>query len=108
MPVARRVEQCRRYLAAVEEAVSGKGGHDATFRVARLIVNDFAVPEEEAWELLEEYNEGCEPPWSDAELDHKLDDALAAPDDDGIRFSAAAHESRRSFIGWSVSDCVLV
>ncbi len=34
--------------------------------------------------------------------------ALAAPDDDGMMFSAAAQESRRSFIGWSVSDCVLV
>lgn len=34
--------------------------------------------------------------------------ALAAPDEDGMMFSAAAHESRRSFIGWSVSDWVLV
>ena len=34
--------------------------------------------------------------------------AFAAPDDDGMMFSAAAQESRRSFIGWSVSDCVLV
>ncbi len=81
VPVASRVERCRRYLAAVEGAVSGKGGHPTTYRVARLIVNDFAVPEEEAWDLLQEYNEGCEPPWTNAELDHKLDDALAAPDD---------------------------
>src|SRR4030095_1096376 len=34
--------------------------------------------------------------------------ARAAPEEDGIIFSAAAHESRRSFIGWSVSDCVFV
>jgi len=34
--------------------------------------------------------------------------AFAAPDDDGMMFSAAAQESRRSFIGWPVSDCVLV
>src|SRR5690606_3131150 len=33
---------------------------------------------------------------------------LAAPDDEGIMFSAAAQESRRSFIGWSVSDWVFV
>ena len=26
----------------------------------------------------------------------------------GMMFSVAAHESRRSFIGWSVSACVLV
>jgi hypothetical protein len=34
--------------------------------------------------------------------------ARAAPDEEGMMFSAAAHESRRSFIGWSVSACVLV
>ncbi len=34
--------------------------------------------------------------------------AFAAPDEEGIKFSAAAHESRRSFIGWSVSDWELV
>src|SRR4029453_3304672 len=32
----------------------------------------------------------------------------AAPDEEGMMFSVAAHESRRSFIGWSVSDWVLV
>jgi hypothetical protein len=34
--------------------------------------------------------------------------ARAAPELDGMMFSAAAQESRRSFIGWSVSDCELV
>src|SRR4029077_4655777 len=29
--------------------------------------------------------------------------ARAAPEEEGIMFSVAAHESRRSFIGWSVS-----
>src|SRR4029453_9081558 len=32
----------------------------------------------------------------------------AAPDEEGMMFSVAAHESRRSFIGWAVSDWVLV
>src|SRR4029453_17693232 len=34
--------------------------------------------------------------------------ARAAPDEEGMMFSVAAHESRRSFIGWSVSACEFV
>ena len=31
---------------------------------------------EEAWPLLLEWNQQCEPPWSERELAHKLSDAL--------------------------------
>ena len=34
--------------------------------------------------------------------------ARAAPDAEGMMFSLAAQESRRSRIGWSVRDCVFV
>ena len=34
--------------------------------------------------------------------------AFAAPEEDGMMFSLAAQESRRSFIGWSVSEGDLV
>jgi hypothetical protein len=72
-------EACRRaraYLARVEGAVSGEGGHNATFRAACILTQRFSLGFAEAWPLLLEWNERCSPPWSEPELRHKLDDAL--------------------------------
>jgi hypothetical protein len=72
-------EACRRaraYLARVEGAVSGQGGHNATFRAACILTQRFSLAFPEAWPLLLEWNERCSPPWSESELRHKLEDAL--------------------------------
>lgn len=68
--------RARGYLATVEGAISGQRGHDKTFRVACVLVLKFGLSFEQAWPLFQEWNEQCEPPWSDAELAHKLTDAL--------------------------------
>jgi P4 family phage/plasmid primase-like protien len=81
VPVAERVVRCRTYLEHVPPAVSGHGGHDATYRVARIILNDFAIPAPEAQQILDEFNANCEPPWEPEEIDHKIADALKAPED---------------------------
>lgn len=73
-----RVDRARAYVAKMPAAISGAGGHDATFAVARKLVQDFELGEADAWALLCEYNQRCEPPWSDRELRHKLDDATRA------------------------------
>jgi hypothetical protein len=72
-----RVRRCRAYVHKTPPAVSGEGGHDRTFGVAGVIAVGFDLPEDEAWPLLCEYNQRCDPPWSEAELRHKLEDALA-------------------------------
>jgi len=64
----------RSYIAKMPHAVSGSGGHGATFAVAQKIVNNGLTSTEE-WALIVEYNRRCEPPWSDAELEHKLKSA---------------------------------
>ena len=69
------VERARRYVAQMPPAISGQGGHNATLRVACVLVHGFALPPEQAWPLLCEYNERCEPPWSERELRHKLEEA---------------------------------
>ena len=56
-------------------AIAGNGGHDSTFAVCKALVHDFALSEGDAWVVLSEYNARCSPPWSEAELRHKLDDA---------------------------------
>jgi hypothetical protein len=75
---ASRFARASAYVAAMPEAISGSGGHAATFAVARKIVQDFELNDSEAWTILLEYNARCKPPWSERELQHKLDSARAA------------------------------
>lgn len=68
--------RARAYLAKIPAAVSGAGGHNATFRAALLLVRGFALHEDAAVQLLvEDYNPRCDPPWSEKELRHKVRDA---------------------------------
>jgi hypothetical protein len=70
------------YLAACPPAISGQGGHDQTFEVARAIVYGFDLGVEEGFDLLwKHYNPRCQPPWSDPELRHKCEDADTKPFD---------------------------
>ena len=72
------IERARRYVAKCPPAVSGQGGHNATFHVACALVHGFALGEPDALALLREYNAGCVPPWSEAELVHKVRSAATA------------------------------
>ena len=56
-------------------AISGNRGHDATFAVAAVLVHGFAFSRDLAWPIMLEFNARCDPPWSEKDLDHKLDDA---------------------------------
>ena len=67
--------RARRYLAKTPPAISGQGGHNATYRAAILLVHGFALSEADAFVVLQEYNQRCQPPWSVSELRHKLKSA---------------------------------
>ncbi len=70
------IDRAKLYLAQCHPAVSGAGGHGQTFAVARALCWGFDLPPEIALGLLKEfYNPRCVPPWSDAELEHKVKDA---------------------------------
>lgn len=64
------------YLSRIEGAISGQSGHNRTFRVACVLVQRFGLRIEQAWPLFQLWNQTCEPPWSDKELLHKLQDAF--------------------------------
>lgn len=66
------IERAGRYVSAMPQAVSGSGGHAATFNVAVALIHGFALSEEEAWPILCGFNDRCSPPWSERELRHKL------------------------------------
>ncbi len=71
--VCTRFERARKYLAAMPGAISGSGGHAATFQAALVLVRGFGLPADDALRLLmDEYNPRCAPPWSLVELRHKV------------------------------------
>lgn len=72
------IERARRYLARLPVAVTGQGGHRATFRAACALVHGFSLSEGEAMTLLGEWNRACQPPWSESDLAHKIRSAIAA------------------------------
>ncbi len=69
------VESAAKYVDKMEPATSGVGGHNQTFKVACKLVGNFGLSFEEAMSIMEKYNERCQPPWSQRDLVHKLQDA---------------------------------
>lgn len=62
----------REALEAHGPAVEGQGGDQHTFVAACLLVHDFALTEDEAWPLFSDWNDDCEPKWSEEDLRAKL------------------------------------
>lgn len=73
------VQRARAYLESMPTAVSGQGGHQATYNAACRLVRGFALSVDDAFPLLANWNQSkCLPPWSDGELRHKLESASLA------------------------------
>lgn len=71
-------ERARLYIAKCPRALSGLGGHNTTFYVACTLVHGFALDPDAALNLLREWNQTCQPPWSEPELIHKIKSAANA------------------------------
>jgi hypothetical protein len=76
VPVDERVRRARSCVVKMPIAIAGQDGHGATFDVALAAVRGFVVPRAEALDILREYSARCQPPWSEHELAHKVDDAM--------------------------------
>ena len=68
-------ERALAYVAAMLPAVAGNRGHDATFAVALALCHGFALSKSQALPCMMAFNARCDPPWSEKELEHKLDSA---------------------------------
>jgi hypothetical protein len=77
------VSRARQYIGKIPGAVSGSGGHDATFHVVCVLVLGFGLPVDDAFSILAEWNETCAPPWNERDLRHKLADAAKQPGERG-------------------------
>lgn len=70
------VERCWKYVVKMPDAISGQGGHNATFAAACECFK-FGLTDGEAIEVMRRFNEtktGGEP-WGDRDLQHKINDA---------------------------------
>ena len=68
-------ERARRYVAKMPEAISGQHGHSTMFSVACVLTQGFDLNMGDARVVLEEYNATLTEPFSQKELEHKLQGA---------------------------------
>ena len=66
------LHRVRRHLKATPPAIQGEGGDNHTYQVCCGLVRGFDLTDADALELLREWNQRCEPPWSEAELAEKI------------------------------------
>lgn len=72
-----REESALAYLAKLPMAIAGAGGHQATFKAA-LACRRFGLTHSEMAEAMRWFNKNrCRPPWSEKELAHKVESAMA-------------------------------
>ena len=69
-------KRAAKYLAKLPASISGSGGHAALWSAALSLVRGFRIPPERALSMLRtDFNPRCQPPWTERELRHKVDDA---------------------------------
>lgn len=74
------VEKAKHELAKLPKAIQGQKGGPATFKAAVILAKKHRLNEEQAWPILQAWNEShCVPQWSEGELRRKLHDALDRP-----------------------------
>lgn len=87
------IRRAAAYLASKPGAVAGNRGHDETFDAACILIKGFDLTVDEARPLLAAYSTRCDPPWSDREIDHKLESATTKPDGEPRGYLARAERN---------------
>ncbi len=72
----RRIERARAYLERVDPAIQGQDGSTRTLVAAAHVALGFMLPTDHALAAMRDWNQRCQPPWSDRELKRKIDQAL--------------------------------
>lgn len=80
IPKTAKMVQATRDLRKIK-AVSGEGGRNSTWHSIMLVVNGYYFKFSEVWQLLKEWNEEQDPPWSDDELWQQIEKGYKAPVD---------------------------
>lgn len=83
VPLERRLERCRRFMGNCGPAIEGQGGYARTKGICN-VGWDFGLQPHEFWPLLRDWNETCQPPWREAELERKLERLFVGHHDDAF------------------------
>lgn len=68
-PLDERVVRAERFLQTMPPVINGEGDDNVAFRAATAVIWDFAVPQEDGFELMRtRYNPRCQPPLLDDDL----------------------------------------
>lgn len=73
--LALRTVKAGRYLSNQPACIEGQGGSAVLWRICLHLVRKLELPLDVCMALLQPYNQRCLPPWSEQELQHKLEDA---------------------------------
>lgn len=77
IPMSDRVSRAAKYVSRIDTvAVQGHGGNATTWAVVLGVTRGFALGEEEAFGVLDSWNQRCEPPWEESALRAKIRDAI--------------------------------
>ena len=74
-PLEKRIARATKYIAKMPAGIQGQDGSGATYAVAAALVHGFYLDDHSAMDVMGDYNARCVPPWSEAELRHKVADA---------------------------------
>jgi len=84
----RRIRRATAYVDSYPPAISGQGGHSTTLFLTQVLTHRFRLLEGTVLQLLQGYNERCQPPWSQKELLHKIRQAHEHPADKAAEWQA--------------------
>ena len=68
LDITAKIKRARSYVAKMESAISGDGGHNRTFTVACKLILGFDLSVTEAFPIFCDYNQRCRPSWTEEEL----------------------------------------
>lgn len=68
LSVSDRVKRAAAYISRMGPAIEGKGGDLHTFKVLATVLHDFDLEIDDAYPLITEWNQACQPPWEEKDL----------------------------------------
>jgi len=95
------------YAKATPGAVSGSGGHNRTLFLAMKLVEYFGLSVSAATPIMQSWNKTCDPPWSEAELQHKLQSADARAENRGYMLNQEFNSGEDADISGIINQSVV-
>ena len=104
------LSRARAYVAAVPPAISGQNGDVATFKLCASLARGFDLSDDDCLTLLGEWNQYCQPPWTEGELREKLGNARKYGQGEigSLRAARAANDNQEQGDGYTDEICYVV